>query len=389
MPGVSLATWEVSDPHDLTVSLWERFAPGPGSALSPEQFCARTYAAADWRRYQVDPGAYRTLMSVGQVGNLCVVCANDAAATHFSIKSPGLDLYCLTFIQRGAGELRPSGGGTPAPFDAEHGLMFAGLPKTAISTSDGSAKLNVWLPVGLVRRQAALLLDEAEVGDIDFDATVDCRTGAGASLRRLTEFLFTELAQADSLLANRLVAVPAEELLVQSILTGLSHSRSAQLRGQAFSAAPRNIRRAEEFIRAHADEAITVERIARAAGCSIRALQIGFRRFRNMTPMSAVRRARLARARNEILHSDGSCSVIDVAMRHGFGNAGRFSDIYRQTFGEYPSETLRARAASALSCLAPPTSIAQRRSPAPRERQPPSLTLSVGARGHATTRSAG
>src|SRR6516162_8879566 len=43
--------------------------------------------------------------------------------------------------------------------------------------------------------------------------------------------------------------------------------------------APGNIRRAEEFIRSNAHEAITVESIAQAAGCSIRALQLGFRRF--------------------------------------------------------------------------------------------------------------
>ena len=85
--------------------------------------------------------------------------------------------------------------------------------------------------------------------------------------------------------------------------------------------------------------------VARAAGCSVRALQLGFRRFRNTTPMSALRQARLKRALDEIVRSDGSFSVIDVAARHGFGNAGRFSDIYRRAFGEYPSETLRARVA--------------------------------------------
>jgi transcriptional regulator GlxA family with amidase domain len=199
------------------------------------------------------------------------------------------------------------------------------------------------LPVGLVRRQAALLLNASDVGDIDFDTTIDCRNGAGASLRRVTEFLFSELAQPDSLFANPISAATAEELLVQSILMGLSHNRSILLRRENSAAAPGNIRRAEEFIRAHADQAITVERVARAAGCSVRALQLGFRRFRNTTPMAALRQARLERARDEIARSDGSRSVIDVAARHGFGNAGRFSDIYRQAYGEYPSETLRAR----------------------------------------------
>jgi transcriptional regulator GlxA family with amidase domain len=124
---------------------------------------------------------------------------------------------------------------------------------------------------------------------------------------------------------------------------GLSDNRSALLRRQNSSAAPGNIRRAEEFIRSNTDEAANVESVARAAGCSVRALQLGFRRFRNTTPMAALRQARLERARNEIARSDGSLSVTDVAARHGFGNAGRFSDTYRHAFGEYPSETLRVR----------------------------------------------
>ena len=93
---------------------------------------------------------------------------------------------------------------------------------------------------------------------------------------------------------------------MQSTLMGLSHNRSALLARQNSAAAPGNIRRAEEFIRANADQAITVESVARAAGCSIRALQLGFRRFRNTTPMSALRQARLERARDEIVRSDGS-----------------------------------------------------------------------------------
>jgi transcriptional regulator GlxA family with amidase domain len=162
----------------------------------------------------------------------------------------------------------------------------------------------------------------------------------------MTEFFLSELARPDSMFGNPISAAPAEELLLHSILMGLSHSHSALLHRENSAAAPGNIRRAEEFIRNNAHEALTVESIAQAAGCSIRALQLGFRRFRNTTPLAALRQARLERARNDIMRSDGSLSVLSVAARHGFGNPGRFSDFYRQAFGEYPSETMRARAPS-------------------------------------------
>jgi AraC-like DNA-binding protein len=346
----SFVKWEVDDPHDTTQSLAERF-PLPRGEM--QQYWTITYEAADWRRYKIDPNAHRTLISVGLIGGVSgqgglvgIAGFKDQAATKFLIRSPGFDYYCLSFLQEGYGELCQSGNGKPAQLDKERAAIFHADPKTALHTSDGSARLNLWLPVGLVRRHAALLLHGFDVGDLDFDKIIDCRSGAGASLRGLCEFLFSELARPGTLFANPIIAARVEELLVQSILMGGSHNHSALLHRQNSAAAPGNIRRAEEFIHSNADEMMTIERIARAAGCSVRALQLGFRRFRNTTPMSALRQARLERARNEIVRSDGSLSVIDVATRHGFGNAGRFSDIYRQAYGESPSETLRARAPS-------------------------------------------
>jgi AraC-like DNA-binding protein len=346
----SFLTWEVADPHETTQSLAEHF-PLPPREM--QQYQAITYEAADWRRYKIEPNAYRTQVSVGLIGGVAgqgglvgIAGFRDQAGTKFSIKSPGGDYYCLSFLQEGSGELCQSGKGNPARLDKECAAIFYAQPGTALYTSDWSARLNVWLPAGLVRRRAAALLGGSDAGDIDFDMTIDCRSGAGASLRRMTEFLLSELARPDSMLANPISAALAEELLLQSILVGLSHNRSALLRRQNSAAAPGNIRRAEEFIRSNADKTITIEGIARAAGCSVRALQLGFRRFRDTSPMSALRQARLDRARDEIVRSDGSLSVLGVATRHGFVNPGRFSDIYRQAYGEFPSETLRARALS-------------------------------------------
>ena len=341
------ATLAVDDPHNTMQSLSGPFPPPPSEM---QQYWARDYEAADWRRYKIEPNAYRTLAAVGLIGGvggqpglICLSNFKDRAAINFSIKSPGLDFYYLSFLQEGSGELRQPGKGQAAQLDKERAAIFRARPKTALHSSDGSRRLNVMLPVGLVRRHAERLLDGPDVEDIDFDTSIDCRTGAGASLRGLVEFLSSELARPDSLFANPISAATFEELLVQSIVIGLSHNRSAQFRRQHSAAAPGTIRRAEEFIRSNADKAITLEGVARAAGCSVRALQLGFRRFRDTTPMAALRQARLACARNEIVRSDGSLSVIDVAMRYGFGNAGRFSGTYRQAFGEYPSETLRAR----------------------------------------------
>ena len=92
-----------------------------------------------------------------------------------------------------------------------------------------------------------------------------------------------------------------------------------------------------------AQEPLTVEDVARAAGCSSRALQVAFREFRGVSPMAALRRIRLELAHEEIMRSDGSVSVAEVGAQYGFSNSGRFARQYRQAFGEYPSRMARSR----------------------------------------------
>jgi transcriptional regulator GlxA family with amidase domain len=109
------------------------------------------------------------------------------------------------------------------------------------------------------------------------------------------------------------------------------------------AAAPAAVRRAEEFMWSKAEEVLTVEHIARAAGCSARALQLAFRRFRAKSPMEMLRGVRLELAHQAIMRLDASASVWDVATRYGFSNTGRFANQYLRAFGEYPSMTLRHR----------------------------------------------
>ncbi len=106
------------------------------------------------------------------------------------------------------------------------------------------------------------------------------------------------------------------------------------------------MRRAEEFIAAHAAEELTVAAIAEAAGVPVRSLQIAFRQARGMTPMEFVRERRLELARRELVEGAPGTTVGAVVTALGFGSSpGRFAVQYRQRFGESPSETLtRGRA---------------------------------------------
>ncbi|GAB7046778.1 AraC family transcriptional regulator [Catenuloplanes indicus] len=108
--------------------------------------------------------------------------------------------------------------------------------------------------------------------------------------------------------------------------------------------APAAIRRAVAHIDANAHLPIQLSEIAAAAGISARALQYGFRRHLDMTPLEYLRRVRLDLARRDLQRADPArgATVRAIAVRWGFGNTGRFAADYRAAYGVLPGETLRS-----------------------------------------------
>ncbi|PTL71989.1 hypothetical protein C1I63_03480 [Rathayibacter caricis DSM 15933] len=107
---------------------------------------------------------------------------------------------------------------------------------------------------------------------------------------------------------------------------------------------PRNarLRRAVEFIHAHASEPIGPTEVAVVAGLSVRGLQSAFQRVLGVRPIAYIRSVRLDAAHAELAAADPRvASVTAIAHSWGFGNPGRFSSAYLARFGEYPSATLQ------------------------------------------------
>ena len=66
-----------------------------------------------------------------------------------------------------------------------------------------------------------------------------------------------------------------------------------------------------------ADNWRTLLAIADVAGCSVRALQLAFRRFRGSTPMAALQRIRLDEARTEMMRADRAQSLFNMGGYRG------------------------------------------------------------------------
>ena len=340
MPGNFLKV-EVADPHQANRVLWESLSPKKRTWLDERQFCSIEFEALDQRRFRLEPESFRSEFSTPTVGAIRTSRATNSRAIQWAQRAPGFDSYCVSFMERGASRLVQPGSREAVMGDLATGLVFAGEPGTRYASSDDSVRLYLWFSGKLVRQRLEVLLDGQKVDSIAFQPAFDQTRGPGATIRHMLDFLFAELARSDSLLTNPIATRSFQDNLTLYLLLGLRHSHSERLQQQRAAAAPGTLRRAEEFMHANACAPLTIVEIAQAAGCSVRALQEAFHRFRGATPMGALRRIRLEEARAEMLRNGRAESIARIAAAHGFSNPSRFAQLYRRTYGAYPSEALK------------------------------------------------
>lgn len=158
----------------------------------------------------------------------------------------------------------------------------------------------------------------------------------------LSGYVRKTLAAAPSVAEHPLIAGQLLEYVASSMLAvfpnatmQLSHVPSPGTVGTA------TLRRAVAYVDANAEQPITVEDIATAAGTSARALQYAFRRYLDCTPREYLRRVRLERAHRDLQDAGPDATVAAIALRWGFTSTGWFNQHYRATYGCSPGETLR------------------------------------------------
>ncbi len=203
----------------------------------------------------------------------------------------------------------------------------------------GNPQIIVWLDREALQRQLTRLLGRPLERPLHFELGMDLGTPAARAFRSVVDMLVREL---DDGLPPTALAEVAQLLMTRLLLAQPGSHTEALARPQG-GVPPKLIRQAAELIEAHADEPLTVADVAEAVGVGVRALQEGFRRHLDTTPMAYLREIRLRRAAAELAAADPArVTVTDVAARWGFLQLGRFSVRYKELIGESPSTTLRS-----------------------------------------------
>ncbi|MFO7527675.1 MAG: helix-turn-helix domain-containing protein [Marinobacter sp.] len=118
------------------------------------------------------------------------------------------------------------------------------------------------------------------------------------------------------------------------------------LAGLASPVLDRRVKRAIDRIRSQPDWQFDLPELASHAGASERNLYYLMKRETGVTPYRFYQHCRLVRVRRRLV--DCQCEVPHIshyAVDEGFSHLGRFAALYREHFGELPSETVQWRRA--------------------------------------------
>ncbi|MEH1167700.1 helix-turn-helix transcriptional regulator [Micromonospora sp. CPCC 205539] len=210
----------------------------------------------------------------------------------------------------------------------------------------------------------ALRWEPGEVEICVLDLAVLAQVATTAPARRPGQIRFTDLGPATPALARQwrnttryitdvvltnpitsaqpLVIGNAARMLAAAALTVFPNTAVTDpTTSDQRDASPATVRRAVAFMDEHADQDITAADIASAAGVSLRAVQLAFRRHLGTTPMAYLRRIRLDRAHHDLVRADPRRDTVSaIASRWGFASHSRFTARYHASYGVPPRETL-------------------------------------------------
>ena len=209
-----------------------------------------------------------------------------------------------------------------------------------------TARLMVQIDRAFLERFTTNLLGHSITRPIEFDLAVDMRAGIGAGLRDYILHIARQLTENPFLQQYVLVERQVERTIAAMLLSGQEHSYSTQVRAVAQPGAPRYVARAYEYIVENYRSDITIEDLVDVSGVSLRTLYAGFKRYKGVSPMLALKTRRLEAVHEDLLDASAGESVTDIVFRWGFTHLGNFSRDYRKRYGELPSDTLRRRSRS-------------------------------------------
>ena len=230
-------------------------------------------------------------------------------------------------------------------------LLSPDMP-TRMHWHEDCAQVLLWISKEAIEHRFTLLTGRDPVEPLSFDPTLSKQAGPASPWTQAVLDLARNIDQHGTQWLQFPVAVASmEDYLLRTLLLLQPHTYTEFLARSTEPAKPRHLQRVMDYVQANVDQPLTVADLAQVACVSIRALEEGFRRHLNTTPVGYLRDVRLDSVRQALMAAAGAqqASVADIAYRFGFTHLGRFAAYYKKRFGVPPSATLHTAVAKPRS----------------------------------------
>jgi AraC-like DNA-binding protein len=202
------------------------------------------------------------------------------------------------------------------------------------------ARFRICISERAIREQLGALLCDLPLMPLEFTSAMDLTDGFGRRFARHILTAIDDFEQTNSIMASPMTVASFEQFIISELLLCHPHNYTKALQQLNRSIAPRDLKRAIEYMHANLEAPLTIERIAATAGVAGQTLFKHFRDTYGISPMRYVRNLRFERAHQDLLKAGAESKITEIALRWGFAHLGRFAVEYRERFGESPSETL-------------------------------------------------
>lgn len=232
-------------------------------------------------------------------------------------------------------------GNRQAVATVSQGAVFTPREHTVLPWwSADSSQVCIKISKAAVEAELEALVGHPVAADIRFDLALDLTSAMAASWLGVIRLMIEEVDRPGGLLERSASHLEhLEKLLISGLLHVQNHDHLKALLSPQPPARPRTVKRVLDLIEAHPEVNYTLSDLARHAGVGARRLQVAFQDALHTSPIGYLRKVKLEHARHDLL--TGEDAVMTVAYRWGFNHPGRFSTVYRQAYGESPSETTR------------------------------------------------
>jgi AraC-like DNA-binding protein len=329
--------------HLLDLSQTKAVAAAPGQPrafarhfTSPEEYAAFN-GLADIRINCSAPRDFTADMAVMDLGGVRI--KRGGASIGLNLIGVASNNHTFTFATAPAHPRLMAGREVP------HDVLFHPRPNEVLTTRSPS---NTPFPWGAITMscddlaQAGSSLTGRDVGPSRVDAAIlRTRPAAHARLLKLVADAARLAATTPEVADSPAAAAAFSGVLLDALIECLGHAAWEPDRAAARQH-HRVMARLDTLLRENSDALLSRSALCRAVGASERTLHAVCMEFVGMAPMRYIRRHRLGFVREALLGANFRAeTVTEIAMRHGFWEASRFSAAYREAFGETPSATRR------------------------------------------------